>query len=201
MGWGFSRPPLSGSIYLWSCSWLLSRRLLYILIRSRKLEGVVWLYGSCHCAGIFHVPCWHRREHGPWKTLMDSWMAGCKNKQTRAESGEGGMLDGVEFNILNLMGLKYYLHKFWIHLQVSPPYSAGPDLLNLEFGCSQQEWLGSETSAKIMCLHHVQSVHLVKHCLCYLLCPPTVSSSCVLCIHHMVLSDTEHLLITHSVIN
>lgn len=70
---------------------------------------------------------------------MDSWMAGCKNKQTRAESGEGGMLDGGEFNILNLMGLKYYLHKFGIHLQVSPAYSAGPDLLNLEFSCSRQE--------------------------------------------------------------
>lgn len=46
------------------------------------------------------------------KTLMDSWMAGCKNKQTRAEMGEGGMQDGVGFNILNLIGLKYYLHKF-----------------------------------------------------------------------------------------
>lgn len=76
---------------------------------------------------------------------------------------EGGMLDWVEFNILNLMGLKYYLHKFWIHLQVSPWLSAGPDLLNLEFRCSQQEWLGFETSVKIMCLHHVQYVRLVKH--------------------------------------
>ena len=73
------------------------------------------------------------------KTLMDSWMAGSKNKQTRAEMGEGGMLDGVEFNILNLMGLKYYLHKFGIHLQVLPLCSPGPDLLNLEIRCSQQE--------------------------------------------------------------
>lgn len=97
------------------------------------------------------------------KTLMDSWMAGCKNKQTRVEMGEGGMLDWVQFNILNLMGLKYYLHKFWINLQVLPSFLAGPDLLNLEFRCSEQEWLGFEASAKIMCLHRIQYVHLVKH--------------------------------------
>lgn len=121
------------------------------------------------------MPCWHWWTRA-MKTLMDSWMAGCKNKQTTAEMGEGGMLDGVEFNILNLMGLKYYLHKFWIHLQVLPSYLAGPDLFNLEFSCSQQEWLGFETSVKIMCLHHVQYVHLVKHAL-FTLSP--MSSNCL----------------------
>lgn len=39
------------------------------------------------------------------------------------------------------------------------------------------------------------------HRLHYRRCPPTVSSSCALCIHHMALNDTERLLIMYSAIN